>query len=138
MIGGEWIHSRTVELWRRELTHRIGCSADEVAERTGILLRLCRALRLSPDRMIDECRGDNRRARRRFFMRAARRTEANLVVQSFLVHNGINIFGDIVCMPATASAVVEEQGEQWILRRTPVPVQASGDAETGPRGRSGR
>ena len=49
----------------------------------------------------------------------ADQTSAKLIVQSFLVHNGVNVFGDLVCMPSTREQIVAEQGNQWIRDRGP-------------------
>jgi hypothetical protein len=69
--------------------------------------------------MIQECRcHPDRSERRTFYLSAARNSAANLVVQSFLVHNGINIFGDLVCMPDTVESIMKEQGNQWASRRS--------------------
>ena len=43
---------------------------------------------------------------------------ANLVVQGFLVHNGINVFGELACRPGGRARVVREQGEQQGSRRS--------------------
>jgi hypothetical protein len=111
----------SIERWRRGLLHLTGCSPDEIAERVEVLMRFCAGQGASPDDIIDECRrGPDRMARRTFYLRAAHASEANLVVQSFLIHNGINVFGELVCMPATPRAIVTEQGEQWKLRRSPI------------------
>ena len=34
------------------------------------------------------------------------------MVQNFLVHNGINVFGELACLPGGRERVVREQGEQ--------------------------
>lgn len=114
MTSHNWNSSPSVERWRRGLLHLTGCSLGEIADRLGILLQFCAEQGVSPKDMIYECRhGPDRMARRTFYLRAARETEASLVVQSFLVHNGVNIFGELVCMPDSAEAVIREQGDQW-------------------------
>jgi len=86
----------------------------EIAERLDVLRKFCAGQGITPEDMIEECRhGPDGMAQRASYLRAARESEANLVVQSFLVHNGINVFGDLVCMPATTDALIREQGEQW-------------------------
>jgi hypothetical protein len=104
----------SIERWRRELLHLTGCSLGEIADRLDVLMQFCAAQGVSPQDMIDECRhGPDRMARRTLYLRAARETQANLVVQSFLIHNGVNVFGELLCMPDTAEAVIREQGDQW-------------------------
>ncbi len=69
--------------------------------------------------MIEDCRcRPDRSQRRTSYLSAARNSKANLVVQSFLVHNGINVFGDLVCMPDTVEGIMKEQGNQWASRRS--------------------
>jgi len=114
-----WRASEEVERWQRGLLHITGCSPLEIAARLSILLQFCSRQSVSPARMIDECRYcPDRNARRNFYLKMARNSPANLVVQSFLVHNGINIFGDLICVPHTAQAVIREQGEQWVSRQS--------------------
>lgn len=101
-----------IERWRRELSEITGCSPAEIADRLHVLMQFCATLQISPEKLIDECsHGPNRMARRAFYLRAACGTEANLVVQSYLIHNGVNVFGDLVCLPITPEAVRREQGE---------------------------
>ncbi len=52
------------------------------------------------------------------YLSAARNSNSNLVVQSFLVHNGINVFGELICMPDTVEGVMKEQGSQWVSERS--------------------
>lgn len=79
-----------------------------------MLSRFCADQHVSPEDLIRQCRhGANRVERRAYYLRAARDTGASLIVQSFLVHNGINVFGELACMPATADVIVAEQGKQW-------------------------
>ncbi len=109
-----WRSSPSVERWRNGLLHVSGCSLREVAQRLDLLLQFCAGQGVSPQNMLDECRhGADFMARRAVYLSAARGSAANLVVQSFLVHNGINVFGEIVCMPATPETVMREQGKQW-------------------------
>jgi hypothetical protein len=108
-----------VERWRYGLSHITGCSAHEIAQRVDVLLQFCAERGFSPERMIEECRcRPDRSERRTFYLSAARNSKANLVVQSFLVHNGINVFGDLVCMPDTVEGIMKEQGNQWASRRS--------------------
>ena len=115
----QWRSSPSVERWRNGLLRVSGCSLREVAQRLDLLLRFCAGQGVSPQDMLEECRhGSDFMARRAVYLSAARGGAANLVVQSFLVHNGINVFGEIVCMPATAESVMREQGKQWRSSRS--------------------
>jgi hypothetical protein len=110
-----WPSSASVERWRDALFHIIGCSPIEISSRLELLLRFCADHSVSPDSLIGECRvHPDRAARLGFYLGAARTSGANLIVRSFLIHNGINVFGDLVCMPSTAETIWREQGEQWI------------------------
>jgi len=63
--------------------------------------------------MIGECRsGPDKITRRVCYLNAACNTRANLVVQSFLVHNGLKGFGELACLLGGRERVVREQGEQ--------------------------
>jgi hypothetical protein len=121
-----WLTSAAVERWRDGLLHLTGCTPGEIAGRVDLLLQFCAELRVPPERLVNECRyGPDRIAQRAFYLSAARRTKLNLVVQSFLVHNGINVFGELICMPGTVKSLIEDQGNQW----TPRPYRDS--PETG-------
>jgi hypothetical protein len=110
--------STCVERWCDGLLHVTGCTPREVAERLDLLLQFCSEQRVSPEGLINECRfGADRISQLAFYLSAARHTKMNLVVQSFLVHNGINVFGELICMPNTVKGIVEDQGEQWRPRR---------------------
>jgi hypothetical protein len=112
-----WRCGPSVERWCEGLLQITGCAPREIIEKLNLLLQFCAEQRVSPQILIDECRdGPDRIARRAYSLTAARRTKMNLVVQSFLVHNGINVFGEIVCMPATVKLLIEHQGDQWQSR----------------------
>jgi hypothetical protein len=120
--ASSWWSSSCVERWRRGLLHITGCSSHEIVERVDILLEFRAGRGVSPERMIDESRrSPDRIERRTFYLSAARNTQADLVVQSFLIHNGINIFGELICMPNTVEGVMKEQGSQWASRRSKNP-----------------
>jgi hypothetical protein len=109
-----WTSSGVVARWRASLAYVIGCSAREIAQRLEILTRLCRDLGVSPERLVEQCRtGPAGLERRNYYLEAADQAGAKIVVASFLIHNGINTFGELVCLPSTANSVVREQGAQW-------------------------
>jgi hypothetical protein len=112
-----WRTSAAVERWRDGLSHVTGCTPEEITEKVDLLLQFCAEQRVSPERLVNECRyGPGGIAQRAFYLSAARRTKMNLVVKSFLVHNGINVFGELICMPGTVKSLIEEQGNQWTPR----------------------
>jgi len=108
--------STLVERWRNNLLHVVGCSPDEIAQRVGRLLRFCACEGISPEFIVQQCRyGADRGLWRKLYLGRTPDPETNRVLQSFLIHNGVNTFGEIVCMPATSTAVTNEQGTQWDL-----------------------
>ena len=114
-----WRSSAFVERWCNGLLHITGCAPREVTEKVDLLLQFCAEQQVSPERLINECRhGPDRRGKRAFYLNTVRSTKMNLVVQSFLVHNGINVFGELVCMPDTVKLLIEDQGDQWGPRRS--------------------
>jgi len=114
-----WRSSASVERWCNGLLHIIGCAPREVTEKVDLLLQFCAEQQVSPERLINECRcGPDRMAKRAFYLNAAHRTKMNLVVQSFFVHNGINVFGELVCMPDTVKLLIKDQGDQWRSSRS--------------------
>ena len=96
----------SVERWRRGLHDRLGLSPAEIDERVGGLLEFCAATGSSPDGLVrigvDDCGP---------VIAAAEEHHLKRVVESFLIHNGINVFGSIVCMPRTKEQL-REQG--WV------------------------
>ena len=74
---------------------------------------------VAPQTLVDACRSSpDKMARRALYLKTAQvDRRANRVVQSFLVHNGINIFGELVCLPRGSQQVATEQGGQWVSRR---------------------
>ncbi|MBV8360006.1 MAG: hypothetical protein JO189_19030 [Deltaproteobacteria bacterium] len=113
-----WRSSASVARWCDGLLHITGCAPREVIEKVDLLLQFCAEQQVSPERLINECRcGPDRMAQRAFYLKAARFTKMNLVVQSFFVHNGVNVFGELICMPDTVKLLIEDQGDQWGPRR---------------------
>ncbi len=110
-----WRSYASIHRWCYGLLHVTGLIQAEVTERLDILFQFCMLQGFDPETMAAECRqGQDKLARRTFYLQIARDTPANLIVQSFLVHNGVNIFGDLICMPSTREQVVAEQGKQWV------------------------
>jgi hypothetical protein len=94
--------------------HVIGCSPDEVSQKIDLLLRFCACEGISPEIVLEQCREAAERVERReFWFGRARDPQTYRVLQSFLIHNGVNTFGEIVCMPTSKETVATEQGTQW-------------------------
>jgi hypothetical protein len=110
-----WRTCRVVQRWCAGLLQVTGLSAEEVASRREVFLRFCADEQVEPERMVDECQNSaEKEARRAFYLGLASASPANLIVQSFLVHNGVNVFGDLICMPRTRQQLLTEQGEEWV------------------------
>lgn len=110
----EWHSCGAVQRWRDGLLHVVGCSAAETSKKIDLLLQFCADEGISPDCIIEQCRQNPDRARlREFYANKARRAGAQLLFQSFLIHHGINTFGELVCLPDTTEKIVQEQGRNW-------------------------
>src|SRR5579883_677441 len=92
-----WIERACIVRWCQKLRDLTGCSGQEIAARREMLLEFCALQNLSPDGLLERCR---ERSKLDFYLQAAGGTSATLIVQSFLIHNGINVFGELVCLPA--------------------------------------
>ena len=116
----QWHLYSSVQRWSDGLLHVTGLTLAEIENRLDTLFQFCLQQEIDPEIMAEECRkGEDRVARRTFYLDRASKTPASLIVQSFLVHNGVNVFGDIVCMPSTREQIVTEQGKQWIQSLEP-------------------
>src|SRR2546428_30597 len=81
--------------------------ADRTPAERGVRLatlhEFCAATGSSPDGLVrigvDDCGP---------IIAAAERHQRKRVVESFLIHNGINVFGPIVCMPRTKEQLREQ------------------------------
>ncbi len=112
--GSIWRASARVQRWQRALVEWVGTEPSQAAHRVQALLGFCASRRLSPDEIFE-------RAARSDAECATLVAEANfagvgLIVQSFLIHNGVNVYGRLVCMPRTA-AQLAQQGARWTARR---------------------
>lgn len=111
----QWCSYACVQRWSDELLNMTGLTPAEVENRLDILFGFCMQRGFDPEVVANECRhGPDKHARRAHYLHIARKSSANLFFQSFLVHNGVNVFGDIICMPSTAEQVIAEQGKQWV------------------------
>ena len=111
----EWRADPAVRRWCQGLRQVTGLTATETAARLDLLLEFCVRHAVAPQTLVDACRsGPDKMAWRALYLKTAQADRrANRVVQSFLVHNGINIFGELVCLPHGSQQVAAEQGGQW-------------------------
>jgi len=116
----QWSSYASIQRWCHGLLHLTGLTPEEVTDRLDKLFQFCMLQGFDPETVAAECRqSPDKLARRVFYLQIARDTPANLIVQSFLVHNGVNVFGDLICMPRTLEQVVAEQGKQWVRPQYP-------------------
>lgn len=100
-------------------------SEDERDAHRASLLRFCATHDTDPDTLLARWQEYPDLTLRRRHGSAP----PQLAVESFLVHNGVNVFGDIVCMPRTPEQLAA-QGKRF------VPDRASpGPADPGPGAR---
>lgn len=126
-----WHSYISIQRWSTGLLHMTGLTPAEVANRLDTLFQFCLQQGIDPEIMAEECRkGEDRVARRAFYLHMASKTPANLIVQSFLVHNGVNVFGDLICMPSTHELLAAEQGNQWIRDRAPSHSASTHEVES--------
>lgn len=108
-----WPNSPSVIRWRRALLEWVGVDQVEVRRRVDAFLDYCSQAYLAPDALVERAaEGD---AVVRTILSVAEEHTVRVIVSSFLIHNGINIYGSLVCMPHT-EAQLQEQGERWARR----------------------
>ncbi len=120
-IMAQWRSYASIQRWCDGLLQVIGLTPAEVENRLDTLFQFCILQGFDPEAVAAECRHNpDRVARRVFYLQIAQESPSNLIFQSFLVHNGVNIFGDLICMPSTEKQLIEEQGDQWVRRVEPL------------------
>jgi hypothetical protein len=111
----QWRSYTSVQRWSDGLLNVTGLTFAEVENRLDIFFQFCMLRGFDPEVVASECRhSPDKHARRIYYLQIAQESPSNLVFQSFLVHNGVNIFGDIICMPSTPEQVIGEQGKRWV------------------------
>lgn len=78
--------------WKQALEHRVGMSAPEIARRVDELQEYCDRAGITPAKLLWSWE-------ERYDVTARRRPDAterpDKAVESFLIHNGVNVFGEI-------------------------------------------
>ena len=116
----QWRSYTAVQRWSEGLLNVTGLTSAEVENRLDVLFEFCMLRGFDPEEVASECRNSPiRLARRAYYLQVAQESPSNLIFQSFLVHNGVNIFGDLICMPSTPEQLVAEQGIQWTPQSEP-------------------
>ncbi len=99
-----------VEAWLARLDTRVGMTAAERDHLLAGLEAFCARHAIDPDSLVAHWRDYPQLTIRR---RPDAVDAPDLAVESFLVHSGVNVFGDIVCVPRTA-ADLADQGERFV------------------------
>lgn len=98
-----------VEHWQQRLAARVGMGAAERASLRERLLDWCDRHAVTPDLLVKTWSDYPQ-------LTVRRRPEAvevpDLAVESFLIHSGVNVFGDIVCVAGRPEDLVQ-QGRQF-------------------------
>lgn len=103
---------QSVEQWLLALKTRVGMDDAESDALVAALQEFCARNNISPTDLL---------ARWEEFAQLRVRKEPfngefpNLAVESFLIHNGVNVFGEIKCVSGTAEDLIE-QGAQFVPR----------------------
>lgn len=84
-----------VERWQRRLRDRSGLGSAECARLSAGLAEYCARRQVSPAALLATWMDFPDLLVRRTPGSA---TAPNLAVESFLIHNGVNVFGEIVCV----------------------------------------
>ncbi len=102
--------SPAVSRWLSRLGSRIGMSDAEIAALHRELLVFCAEHQVDPEVLLEKWLDYPELTVRR---RRDAATSPNLAVESFLIHNGVNVFGDIVCIPGRPEDLAQ-QGAQFV------------------------
>lgn len=99
-----------VHRWRHELATRVGLSEAEIEAMVAQLEQYCDRHGVVASRLLwswDE------RVDLTLRRRLGSTGTPNLAVESFLIHNGVNVFGDLVCVPGRPEDLAD-QGPQFM------------------------
>lgn len=99
-----------VRRWHQQLARRVGLSEQEVADRQAGLDEFCARHGVTPDALLTTWEGYPELTVRR---RPGATEAPNIAVESFLIHSGINVFGDIVCVAGRPEDLAA-QGPQFV------------------------
>lgn len=99
---------KSVDRWQQQLAERVGLGEIEITRLLDGLLGFCELNATDPDALVTTWQDHPS-----LMVRRRGSGEPNLAVESFLIHNGINVFGDIVCV-AARPADLAEQGDRFV------------------------
>jgi hypothetical protein len=105
--------SDTFACWHAQLRDRVGLSEAEIVAHHDALDAFCARHRVTPAELLATWQSYPELTVRR---RAGAAEAPDVAVESFLIHNGINVFGDIVCVAGRPEDLVM-QGSQFLPPR---------------------
>ena len=100
-----------VAWWQERLAARVGAGPAELERLRAELLGYCDRHGVTPEELLKTWTGHPDLTVRR---RPGSAETPNRAAESFLIHNGINVFGDIVCVAGRADDLAR-QGP-WFTR----------------------
>lgn len=101
-----------VARWQHALEHRVGMDARERSRYLSALREFCAKHQVEPAELIERWLSFPELTVRRQLPWRQAAARANPAVESFLIHNGKNIFGDLVCLPGRADDL-RDQGHRF-------------------------
>ncbi|MFC7504111.1 hypothetical protein ACOACQ_18535 [Nocardioides sp. CPCC 206347] len=93
--------------WEQSLRKTVGLDDVEIDAHLAALHQFCHTHHTDPATLLDRWQEFPELTVRRDGPDSRRRPL--LALESFLIHNGVNIFGDLVCVPKNA----DELRQQW-------------------------
>jgi hypothetical protein len=100
----------SVQRWKQALATRIGMAEGEIADLHAGLLEFCERHAVHPDALLVTWLDYPELTVRR---RPGATEAPHCGVESFLIHNGINVFGDIVCVAGRPEDLAQ-QGTRFV------------------------
>lgn len=97
-----------VAVWEAGLRKIVGMGEDEIDRHLAALDRFCTAHNVTPVDVVARWQDWPELTVRRSPQSSARPDKA---VESFLIHNGINVFGDLICVPRTEEGLRQQYGD---------------------------
>ncbi|MEV0084474.1 hypothetical protein [Saccharopolyspora sp. NPDC050642] len=95
------------------MERKVGMDDAERRRFLAALLEFCAEHRVEPDELLENWLKYPELTVRRTLAPEEARPVANIPVESFLIHNGVNIFGDLVCLPGRPEDL-RDQGARFV------------------------
>ena len=110
------VNSPSVQRWTRQLAGRVGMTSEEIGRLRAGLDEFCVRHQTDPDTLLATWLDFSELTVRR---RPDPGATPNQAVESFLIHNGINVFGDITCVAGRPEDLAEQGA--WFVRAAQPP-----------------